>query len=121
MLLLPCAAAAAAVLLLLLLPTAHGGATSSPPEVDPPKCPRPPRMKVRSSIRRICRSCRVVRRHGTVYVTCKAHPKHKQRQGLVTLAANPALSREAAAAAQAQRVDEGVAWRRAVAAAVGLA
>jgi len=37
-------------------------------------------MKVRSSVKKICKDCRVVRRHGVVYVICK-NPKHKQRQG----------------------------------------
>ncbi len=38
-------------------------------------------MKVKSSVRRICSSCKVVRRNGVVRVICKANPKHKQRQG----------------------------------------
>ncbi|MFZ5802299.1 MAG: 50S ribosomal protein L36 [Candidatus Omnitrophota bacterium] len=38
-------------------------------------------MKVRSSVKRICEDCRIVRRKGTVYVICKSNPKHKQRQG----------------------------------------
>ncbi|MBP9828390.1 50S ribosomal protein L36 [Patescibacteria group bacterium] len=37
-------------------------------------------MKVRSSVKKICRDCRVVRREGRVCVVCKI-PKHKQRQG----------------------------------------
>ncbi|MBN1526955.1 MAG: 50S ribosomal protein L36 [Candidatus Omnitrophica bacterium] len=37
-------------------------------------------MKVRSSVRKICPKCKVVRRKGTVMVIC-ANPKHKQRQG----------------------------------------
>jgi large subunit ribosomal protein L36 len=37
-------------------------------------------MKVRSSIRRICQQCKIVRREGKVYVICK-NPRHKQRQG----------------------------------------
>ncbi|MEK9131240.1 MAG: 50S ribosomal protein L36 [Patescibacteria group bacterium] len=37
-------------------------------------------MKVRTSVKPICRDCRVVRRHGRVHVICKI-PKHKQRQG----------------------------------------
>ncbi|MBM3325998.1 MAG: 50S ribosomal protein L36 [Calditrichaeota bacterium] len=37
-------------------------------------------MKVRSSIRRICANCKIVRRQGVVRVICK-NPKHKQRQG----------------------------------------
>ncbi|MBL6704694.1 MAG: large subunit ribosomal protein L36 [Planctomycetaceae bacterium] len=38
-------------------------------------------MKVRSSIKRICEQCKIVRRRGKVYVICPANPKHKQRQG----------------------------------------
>ncbi|MEK9170458.1 MAG: 50S ribosomal protein L36 [Patescibacteria group bacterium] len=37
-------------------------------------------MKVRSSVKKICNKCKVVRRKGRVYVTCKIK-KHKQRQG----------------------------------------
>ncbi|MFH0712896.1 MAG: 50S ribosomal protein L36 [Candidatus Jorgensenbacteria bacterium] len=37
-------------------------------------------MKVRASVKKICNSCKIVRRHGCIYVICK-NPKHKQRQG----------------------------------------
>ncbi|RJP44331.1 50S ribosomal protein L36 [Candidatus Parcubacteria bacterium] len=37
-------------------------------------------MKVRSSIKKRCNACKIVRRHGKLYVVCK-NPKHKQRQG----------------------------------------
>jgi large subunit ribosomal protein L36 len=37
-------------------------------------------MKVRSSVKRICESCKIVRRQGKVYVIC-TNPRHKQRQG----------------------------------------
>ena len=37
-------------------------------------------MKVRSSVKRICENCKIVRRKGYVYVIC-TNPKHKQRQG----------------------------------------
>ncbi|MBU0671563.1 MAG: 50S ribosomal protein L36 [Candidatus Margulisbacteria bacterium] len=37
-------------------------------------------MKVRSSVKKICELCKVVRRHGRVYIICE-NPKHKQRQG----------------------------------------
>ena len=37
-------------------------------------------MKVRSSVRRICDSCKVVRRKGRIYIIC-TNPRHKQRQG----------------------------------------
>ncbi|MDD3531833.1 MAG: 50S ribosomal protein L36 [Candidatus Shapirobacteria bacterium] len=37
-------------------------------------------MKVQSSIKKRCRDCKIVRRRGKLYITCK-NPKHKQRQG----------------------------------------
>ncbi len=37
-------------------------------------------MKVRASVKRICRLCKIVRRKGVVRVIC-SNPKHKQRQG----------------------------------------
>jgi len=36
-------------------------------------------MKVRSSVKKICKNCKVIRRKGRVVVICKT-PKHKQRQ-----------------------------------------
>jgi large subunit ribosomal protein L36 len=38
-------------------------------------------MKVRSSVKKICRDCTIVRRNRRVMVICKKNPKHKQRQG----------------------------------------
>ncbi len=38
-------------------------------------------MKVRSSVKRICESCKIVRRAGKVLVICPSNPRHKQRQG----------------------------------------
>ena len=38
-------------------------------------------MKVKSSVRRICEGCKLVRRKGVVRVICKDDPSHKQRQG----------------------------------------
>ncbi len=37
-------------------------------------------MKVRSSVKKICNKCKIVRRKGRVWVICE-NPKHKQRQG----------------------------------------
>ena len=37
-------------------------------------------MKVRSSVKKICAKCKIVRRRGVVRVICE-NPKHKQRQG----------------------------------------
>jgi large subunit ribosomal protein L36 len=38
-------------------------------------------VKVKPSVKKICESCRIVRRRGVVRVICKANPRHKQRQG----------------------------------------
>ncbi|HIG10668.1 MAG: 50S ribosomal protein L36 [bacterium] len=38
-------------------------------------------MKVRSSVRRMCVKCKIVRRRGVLRVICSADPRHKQRQG----------------------------------------
>lgn len=38
-------------------------------------------MKVRTSVKKICRDCKTLRRNGRVVVICKKNPKHKQRQG----------------------------------------
>lgn len=37
-------------------------------------------MKVRASVKKICRLCKVIRRHGKIRVICK-DKRHKQRQG----------------------------------------
>lgn len=37
-------------------------------------------MKVRTSIKKLCEHCRVIRREGVVRIICK-NPRHKQRQG----------------------------------------
>jgi ribosomal protein L36 len=37
-------------------------------------------MKVRASVKKICRNCKIIRRNGVVRVICK-EPRHKQRQG----------------------------------------
>ncbi|MBA6234262.1 MULTISPECIES: 50S ribosomal protein L36 [Colwellia] len=37
-------------------------------------------MKVRASVKKICRNCKVVKRKGVVRILC-VEPKHKQRQG----------------------------------------
>lgn len=37
-------------------------------------------MKVRSSVKKICDKCRVIRRMGRLWVVCRT-AKHKQRQG----------------------------------------
>lgn len=37
-------------------------------------------MKVRASVKKICRNCKIIKRRGTVRVICQ-EPRHKQRQG----------------------------------------
>jgi len=37
-------------------------------------------MKVRASVKKICKHCKMVRRKGRIHVIC-VNPKHKQRQG----------------------------------------
>ncbi|PYI74184.1 MAG: 50S ribosomal protein L36 [Verrucomicrobia bacterium] len=37
-------------------------------------------MKVRPSVKRLCASCRIVKRKNVLHVICK-NPRHKQRQG----------------------------------------
>jgi large subunit ribosomal protein L36 len=38
-------------------------------------------MKVRSSVKKICEDCKVIKRNGVVRVICNKDKKHKQRQG----------------------------------------
>ena len=37
-------------------------------------------MKVRASVKKMCKNCKIVRRRGVIRVIC-VNPKHKQRQG----------------------------------------
>ncbi len=37
-------------------------------------------MRVQTSVKRICRKCKIIRRKGVVRVIC-SEAKHKQRQG----------------------------------------
>jgi len=37
-------------------------------------------MKVRSSIKKMCDKCKIIKRRGVLRVICE-NPKHKQRQG----------------------------------------
>ena len=37
-------------------------------------------VKVRPSVKKMCEKCRIIRRHGRVWVIC-SNPRHKQRQG----------------------------------------
>jgi len=38
-------------------------------------------MKVRASVKPICKDCKIVKRKNVIRVVCKTSPKHKQRQG----------------------------------------
>ncbi|MDA8791692.1 50S ribosomal protein L36 [Bacteriovoracaceae bacterium] len=38
-------------------------------------------MKVRSSVKKICGNCKIIKRKGILRVICKSNPKHKQKQG----------------------------------------
>ncbi len=37
-------------------------------------------MKVRASVKKMCKDCKTIKRRGVIRVICK-NPKHKQRQG----------------------------------------
>jgi large subunit ribosomal protein L36 len=37
-------------------------------------------VKVRSSVKRICENCKLIKRHGKLLIIC-VNPRHKQRQG----------------------------------------
>ncbi len=37
-------------------------------------------MKVRASVKKLCRNCKIIKRNGVVRVIC-VEGKHKQRQG----------------------------------------
>ncbi|XP_024862711.1 39S ribosomal protein L36, mitochondrial [Kryptolebias marmoratus] len=38
-------------------------------------------LKTKSSLKKRCKDCFFVLRRGRLYVYCKTHPRHKQRQG----------------------------------------
>jgi large subunit ribosomal protein L36 len=37
-------------------------------------------MKVKPSVKKMCKNCKIIKREGKVIVICK-NPRHKQRQG----------------------------------------
>jgi large subunit ribosomal protein L36 len=43
-------------------------------------CSEEQKMRVRASVKALCRHCKVVRRRGVVRIIC-TNPRHKQRQG----------------------------------------
>mmetsp|Transcript_3792 Transcript_3792/g.5889 ORF Transcript_3792/g.5889 Transcript_3792/m.5889 type:complete len:103 (+) Transcript_3792:34-342(+) len=54
-------------------------------------------MKVRSSVKKICKDCYLVRRKKRLYCYCKSNVKHKQRQGFHTIVpSTPSVGYEAA-------------------------
>ena len=38
-------------------------------------------MKVKTSVKKICGDCKIIRRHRIVRIICTKNPRHKQRQG----------------------------------------
>ncbi|MCF7834731.1 50S ribosomal protein L36 [Candidatus Gracilibacteria bacterium] len=38
-------------------------------------------MKVKTSLKKRCMYCQIIRRKGILYITCKKNPRHKTRQG----------------------------------------
>ncbi|KAJ6922122.1 hypothetical protein NC652_015932 [Populus alba x Populus x berolinensis] len=54
-------------------------------------------MKVRSSVKKMCEFCQIVKRRGRIYVICNSNPKHKQRQGFSTFAYGGLISAETSA------------------------
>ncbi|XP_061839487.2 large ribosomal subunit protein bL36m [Nerophis lumbriciformis] len=38
-------------------------------------------MKTKSALKKRCKDCFFARRRGRLFVFCKTHPRHKQRQG----------------------------------------
>ena len=38
-------------------------------------------MKVRTSVKQMCKECKIIKRKRVVRVICEKSPKHKQRQG----------------------------------------
>jgi large subunit ribosomal protein L36 len=38
-------------------------------------------MKVRASVKKVCRNCKIIKRKGSLRVICAVEPRHKQRQG----------------------------------------
>lgn len=38
-------------------------------------------MKVRASVKKLCRNCKIIKRNNVIRVICNTDQKHKQRQG----------------------------------------
>ncbi|XP_074432513.1 large ribosomal subunit protein bL36m [Larus michahellis] len=77
------AAARPATVSQALLPPRYGAAPPSgllalPLLSGPPLFPAG--LKTKTSLRRRCKDCYIVRRRGRLYVCCKTNPRHKQRK-----------------------------------------
>ncbi|KAM9387635.1 large ribosomal subunit protein bL36m isoform 1-T1 [Phaethornis superciliosus] len=77
-------AAAQAVPVIRALPLCCGkAAPRSLLALPPPPGLLPPLLaglKTKTKLKRRCKDCFIVRRHGRLYVLCKTHPRHKQRK-----------------------------------------
>ncbi|NWQ86505.1 RM36 protein, partial [Burhinus bistriatus] len=67
----------------LPLPPRYGAAAprgllAVPPPPGPP--PFLAGLKTKTSLKRRCKDCYIVRRRGRLYVYCKTNPRHKQRK-----------------------------------------
>ncbi|KAM9304015.1 large ribosomal subunit protein bL36m [Morus bassanus] len=72
------AAAAAPRALLARPPPPHTGLP--PPHTGLPPPPPCAGLKTKTSLKRRCKDCFIVRRRGRLYVYCKTNPRHKQRK-----------------------------------------
>ena len=50
------------------------------------------KMRVKSSLKPICKDCYFVRRKGTLYMRCKTWPRHKRRQGFSSMVTQPGMT-----------------------------
>jgi len=41
-------------------------------------------MKVRASVKKICKNCKIIKRHGVIRIICK-DPRHKAKTRMMTL------------------------------------
>ncbi|NWU58754.1 RM36 protein, partial [Dromas ardeola] len=57
---------------------APSGLLAPLPPAGPPLFPAG--LKTKTSLRRRCKDCYIVRRRGRLYVYCKTNPRHKQRK-----------------------------------------
>ncbi|NWV03608.1 RM36 protein, partial [Ptilonorhynchus violaceus] len=57
------------------------GLLTVPPPPGPPLPLLLAGLKTKTSLRRRCKDCYIVRRRGRLYVLCKSNPRHKQRKG----------------------------------------